>query len=645
MSSSSDQVVIPMLQRHTNDLPEMIAGDQETITQGAVLSFHNICYRVQVKSGSLLQHRTVEKEILSNISGIMKPGLNAIMVPKGQNKSLLLNILAARKDPSGLSGDVLINGEPRPANFKYHSGYVVQNNVLMNTLTVRENLQFSAALRLPTTMTNHEKNERINKVIEDLDLNEVANSKVLSRGEKKRTSIAMELIADPPVLFLDRPTTGLHISTANTVLLLLKRISEQGPTIIFTINHPRYSIFKLFDSLTLLASGKLMYQGPAQKALEYFTSAGYPCELYSSPAVFFLEIINGEFSAMVLNREEEGREVSETEELSKGKIPVIETLVEFYLNSSIYRETKAELDQLSGGQKKRSSAFKETTYITSFYHQFRWIVWRFFKNLLSDPEENIFQITVAVILGVVIGAFFLALKHDCTDVYHRARALCTLTIFQSLAGLLGGKSVELEKLFRQELISRWYEVSSYFFGKLVSDLLPRSLLPIICTCVAYFLIGLKLEAEAFSITVLTVLMVYYSTASLLLAIGSYQRLFIAAVLSTYYLLMLGLLGILLTFTPLPPWLSWLEYFSIPHYGYLALQHNEFWGRNYCPELNTTESSSCSNYVICTGEEFLTNQGIDLSPWSLWKNHVALAFMMIIFLTISYLKLLFLKRSY
>ncbi|VTJ89835.1 Hypothetical predicted protein, partial [Marmota monax] len=67
MSSSSDQVVIPMLQRHTNDLSEMIAGDQETITQGAVLSFHNICYRVQVKSGSLLQRRMVEKEILSNI--------------------------------------------------------------------------------------------------------------------------------------------------------------------------------------------------------------------------------------------------------------------------------------------------------------------------------------------------------------------------------------------------------------------------------------------------------------------------------------------------------------------------------------------------------------------------------------------------
>ncbi|XP_077659259.1 broad substrate specificity ATP-binding cassette transporter ABCG2-like [Urocitellus parryii] len=481
----------------------------------------------------------------------MKPGLNAIMVPKGQNKSLLLNILAARKDLSGLSGDVLINGGPRPANFKYYSGFVVQNNVLINTLTVRENLQFSAALRLPTTMTNHEKNERINKVIEDLDLSEVADSKVLSRGEKKRTSVAMELIADPPILFLDRPTTGLHISTANTVLLLLKRISEQGPTIIFTINHPRYSIFKLFDSLTLLASGKLLYQGPAQKALEYFASAGYPCELYNSPAVFFLEIINGEFSAMI---------------------------------------------------------------------------------------------TVAVILGVVIGAFFLALKHDCTDIYHRARALCTLTIFQSLAGLLGGKSVELEKLFRQELISGWYEVSSYFFGKLVSELLPRSLLPIICTCVAYFLIGLKLEAEAFSIMMLTVLMVYYSTASLLLAIGSHQRLFIAAVLSTYYLLMLGLLGILLTFTPLPPWLSWLEYFSIPHYGYLALQHNEFLGRNYCPELNTTEISSCSNYVICTGEEFLTNQGIDLSPWSLWKNHVALAFMMIIFLTIAYLKLLFLKRS-
>uniref|UniRef100_A0A8C9UVI9 Uncharacterized protein n=1 Tax=Spermophilus dauricus TaxID=99837 RepID=A0A8C9UVI9_SPEDA len=129
MSSNNDQVVIPMLRRHTNGLPEMISADGETITQGAVLSFHNICYRGQEKRGSLFRQRTVEKEILSNISGIMKPGLNAIMGPPGGDESLLLDILAARKDPCGLSGEVLINGVHQPANFRYNSGYVVQVSI------------------------------------------------------------------------------------------------------------------------------------------------------------------------------------------------------------------------------------------------------------------------------------------------------------------------------------------------------------------------------------------------------------------------------------------------------------------------------------------------------------------------------------
>uniref|UniRef100_UPI0040389056 broad substrate specificity ATP-binding cassette transporter ABCG2-like n=1 Tax=Callospermophilus lateralis TaxID=76772 RepID=UPI0040389056 len=228
MSSNNDQVVIPMLRRHTNGLPEMISTDGETITQGAVLSFHNICYRGQEKRGSLLRRRTVEKEILSNIS-----------------------------------------------------------------------------------------------------------------------------------------------------------ISEQGRTIIFTIHQPRYSIFKLFDSLTLLASGKLMYHGPAQEALEYFESAGYSGEEYQNPADFFLDIING--NVPPINREEEN-EAEETEQLFQREKPVIEALAEFYANSAFYRDTEAELERLAGGRNSRSLAFREITCVTSFFHQFRWIFWRSFKNLLGFPS-------------------------------------------------------------------------------------------------------------------------------------------------------------------------------------------------------------------------------------------------------------------
>ncbi|XP_023562611.1 ATP-binding cassette sub-family G member 2-like [Octodon degus] len=105
--------------------------------------------------------------------------------------------------------------------------FCLNDDVVMITLTVREHLQFSAALRLPTTMTDHEKNERINILIAKLGLDGVADSKVLSKDERKRTSVAIELITDPPVLFLDEPMTGLDSSTAHAVISLLKKYMRQ----------------------------------------------------------------------------------------------------------------------------------------------------------------------------------------------------------------------------------------------------------------------------------------------------------------------------------------------------------------------------------------------------------------------------------
>uniref|UniRef100_H0XH38 Broad substrate specificity ATP-binding cassette transporter ABCG2 n=3 Tax=Otolemur garnettii TaxID=30611 RepID=H0XH38_OTOGA len=654
MSSSNAEVYIPMSQSNPNGLPGTTSNDLKTAMEGAVLSFHNICYRVKLKSGFLHGRKTVEKEILSNINGIMKPGLNAILGPTGGGKSSLLDVLAARKDPSGLFGDVLINGAPRPANFKCNSGYVVQDDIVMGTLTVRENLQFSAALRLPTTMTSHEKNERISKVIQELGLVKVADSKVgtqfirgVSGGERKRTSIGMELITDPSILFLDEPTTGLDSSTANAVLLLLKRMSKQGRTIIFSIHQPRYSIFKLFDSLTLLASGKLMFHGPAQEALGYFASAGYQCEPYNNPADFFLDVINGDSTAVVLNREAEGSEATGTEEPSNRDTPLIEKLAEFYVNSSFYKETKAELDQLSGTPKrKKTPAFSEIAYATSFCHQLRWVSRRSFKNLLGNPQASIAQIIVTIILGLVLGAIYFGLKSDSTGIQNRAGVLFFLTTNQCFSSV---SAVELfvveKKLFMHEYISGYYRVSSYFFGKLLSDLLPMRMLPsVIFTCITYFMLGLKPKADAFFIMMFTLMMVAYSASSMALAIAAGQSVVsIATLLMTItFVFMMIFSGLLVNLTTIASWLSWLQYFSIPRYGFTALQYNEFLGQNFCPGVNTTLNDSC-NYAICTGEDYLTKQGIDLSPWGLWQNHVALACMIVIFLTIAYLKLLFLKK--
>ncbi|XP_003414134.1 broad substrate specificity ATP-binding cassette transporter ABCG2 isoform X1 [Loxodonta africana] len=657
MSSDNIQVFIPMSE-NTNGLPgTMTSNDLKPCTEGAVLSFHNICYRVKVKSGFILCRKTAEKEILKDINGIMRPGLNAILGPTGGGKSSLLDVLAERKDPHGLSGDVLINGAPRPANFKCNSGYVVQDDVVMGTLTVRENLQFSAALRLPTTMKNHEKNERVNMIIQELGLEKVADSKVgtqfirgVSGGERKRTSIGMELITDPSILFLDEPTTGLDASTANAVLLLLKRMSKRGRTIIFSIHQPRYSIFKLFDSLTLLASGRLIFHGPAQEALGYFASAGYNCEPYNNPADFFLDIINGDSSAVVLNREEEDRKARGAKELSQNDQTIIEKLAEFYANSTFSRETKTELDGLSGVQKKKkSTAFKEITYTTSFCHQLRWVTKRSFKNLLGNPQASIAQLIVTAVLGLIIGAIFYGLQNDQTGIQNRAGVLFFLTTNQCFSSVSAVELFVIEKkLFIHEYISGYYRVSSYFFGKLLSDLLPMRMLPsIIFTCIIYFLLGLKPTAEAFFIMMFSLMMVAYTASSMGLAVAAGQSVVsIATLLMTIcFVFMMLFSGLLVNLKTIVPWLSWLQYFSIPRYGYTALLHNEFSGQHFCPDLNVTTNNTCDYeaYAVCTGEEFLTSQGIDLSPWGLWKNHLALACMIVIFLTIAYLKLLFLKK--
>ncbi|KAF3825021.1 hypothetical protein GH733_005655 [Mirounga leonina] len=526
MSSNNDQVFIPMSRRNTNDLSRMTSNNLKTFTEVAVLSFHNICYRVK------WHHETWPQ------------------CHSGTHR--LLDILAARKDPNGLSGDVLINGAPRPANFKCNSGYVVQDDVVMGTLTVRENLQFSAALRLPTTMTSHEKNERIDKVIQQLGLDKVADSKVgtqfirgVSGGERKRTSIGMELITDPAILFLDEPTTGLDSSTANA-----------GRTIIFSIHQPRYSIFKLFDSLTLLASGRLMFHGPAQEALGYFASVGYHCEPYNNPADFFLDVINGDSSAVILNREDQEGE---------------EKIAESYGNSDFCRNTKDELDRLVKGHQRKSSAFKEITYATTFCHQLRWISKRSFKNLLGNPQASIAQIIVTVILGLVIGAIFYDLKNDPTGIQNRSGVLFFLTTNQCFSSV---SAVELfvveKKLFIHEYISGYYRVSSYFFGKLLSDLLPMRILPsIIFTCIIYFLLGLKPVVEAFFIMMFTLMMVAYSASSMALAIAAGQSVVsIATLLMTIsFVFMMIFSGLLVNLRTVGPWLSWLQYLSIPRYGY------------------------------------------------------------------------------
>ncbi|KAM7021997.1 broad substrate specificity ATP-binding cassette transporter ABCG2 [Passerculus sandwichensis] len=661
MAEDQPHLCIQMSESGTNGIPSKTQPLPDLAGRaGSVLTFHNICYHVKTKTGFPCFRKTTKKQVLKDVNGIMKPGLNAILGPTGSGKSSLLDILAARKDPHGLSGDILINGAPQPANFKCTSGYVVQDDVVMGTLTVRENLKFSAALRLPKSVKEHEKNERVNQIIKELGLSKVADSKVgtqftrgVSGGERKRTNIGMELITDPAILFLDEPTTGLDSSTANAVLLLLKRMSKQGRTIIFSIHQPRYSIFRLFDSLTLLAAGRVLFHGPAQHAIEYFQSIGYQCEPYNNPADFFLDVINGDSTAVAMSKADDSNTAERTEECSEYDKTLAEQLAEKYSNSAYYRETKAHLESISSGNKKKTKPlFRQITYANSFLHQLKWVSRRTFKNLIGNPQASIAQLCITALLGLVVGAIFFGLEENSAGLQNRVGAMFFLTTNQCFSSVSALELFVVEKkIFMHEYISGYYRTSAYFIAKLMADLIPIRTMPsIIFTCIVYFMLGLKPTAEAFFIMMFTLMMVSYTATSMALAIAAGQSVVtIANLLSTVaFVFMIIFSGLLVNLTSVMAWLSWLKYFSIPRYGMTALQINELPGLNFCGSSNSTVLNSGGSYretgrMPCTGEEYLESQGIDMSTWGLWQNHLALACMTLIFLTIAYLKLHFMKK--
>ncbi|NXV37324.1 ABCG2 protein, partial [Rissa tridactyla] len=629
---------------------------------GSILTFHNVCYHVKMKTGFLCCQKTTDKEVLRNVNGIMRPGLNAILGPTGSGKSSLLDILAARKDPRGLSGDILINGAPQPANFKCTSGYVVQDDVVMGTLTVRENLKFSAALRLPKSVKEQEKNARVNQIINELGLSKVADSKVgtqftrgVSGGERKRTNIGMELITDPAILFLDEPTTGLDASTANAVLLLLKRMSKQGKTIIFSIHQPRYSIFRLFDNLTLLAAGRVLYHGPAQNAIEYFQSIGYQCEPYNNPADFFLDVINGDSTAVAMSKSEETNNTAE--ERTGYDTTLAEMLAEKYSNSAYYQETKAALENISlGNNKKTKAVFRQITYANSFLHQLKWVSRRTFKNLVGNPQASIAQVCVTALLGLVVGAIFFGLKEDSTGLQNRVGAMFFLTTNQCFSSI---SAIELfvveKKIFIHEYISGYYRTSVYFISKLMADLIPMRTIPsIIFTCIIYFMLGkygLKPTVEAFFTMMFTLMMVSYTATSMSLAIAAGQSVVAVAnlLMTITFVFMIIFSGLLVNLTSVMSWLSWLQYFSIPRYGmtvsalFSCVQTCKSFARKSYFKLTKFINVRVFICRPCTGDEYLKMQGIDATSWGLWQNHLALACMMVIFIIIAYLKLHFMKK--
>lgn len=257
--------------------------------------------------------RPSARQLLHDVNISVRPGqLLAILGSSGSGKTTLLDLLACRHEAGTLDGSITLNGRERTLDLvKEYGGYVMQEDRLFPSLTVRETLTFVARLKMPARFSLEEKTERVEQVIAELGLIHVADSPIggsmlrgISGGERRRVSIGAQLLLDPSILFLDEPTSGLDSFTANNVVETLQSLARSNRTIVTTIHSPRSDIVKLFDLILILSQGppfcvpekqteqvlsslgRTVYFGPGDQVVAHFEGAGYPCPRYTNPADF-----------------------------------------------------------------------------------------------------------------------------------------------------------------------------------------------------------------------------------------------------------------------------------------------------------------------------------------------------------------------
>ena len=214
--------------------------------------------RVQVKRDGGKQW----VQLLHGVNGCATPGtLTALMGASGAGKSTLMDVICGRKTSGERGGEILVNGFVTDHRaFARVMGYVEQTDLLATFATVRETLEFSAALRLSKDVTPPRRATFVNDVLKLLELDHVADQLVgdettatsISPGQRKRLNIGVELVANPTVLFLDEPTSGLDSRSALSVMRVIKRVALTGRTVVATIHQPSAEIFKKFDNVLLL---------------------------------------------------------------------------------------------------------------------------------------------------------------------------------------------------------------------------------------------------------------------------------------------------------------------------------------------------------------------------------------------------------
>jgi ATP-binding cassette, subfamily G (WHITE), member 2, PDR len=265
--------------------------------QKDIFTWRDVVYDITIKGEP--------RRLLDHVSGWVKPGtLTALMGVSGAGKTTLLDALAQRTTTGVITGDMLVNGRPLDMSFQRKTGYVQQQDLHLETTTVREALRFSANLRQPKNVSQQEKYDYVEDVIKMLHMEDFSEAIVGNPGEglnveqRKLLTIGVELAAKPALLlFLDEPTSGLDSQSSWAIVAFLRKLADNGQAVLSTIHQPSAILFQEFDRLLFLAKGgRTVYFGDigdnSRTLLDYFEGhGGRKCGAEENPAEYMLETV------------------------------------------------------------------------------------------------------------------------------------------------------------------------------------------------------------------------------------------------------------------------------------------------------------------------------------------------------------------
>uniref|UniRef100_A0A0D9XCM6 ABC transporter domain-containing protein n=1 Tax=Leersia perrieri TaxID=77586 RepID=A0A0D9XCM6_9ORYZ len=512
------------------------AGNSSPSRKGMILpfvplsiTFEDIRYSVDMPKALKKQGMSDARlELLKDINGSFRPGvLTALMGVSGAGKTTLLDVLAGRKTNGYIDGNITISGYPKKqSTFARVVGYCEQNDIHSPNVTVYESLLFSAWLRLPVEIDYVTRKMFLVEVMELVELFPLKDALVglpgvsgLSTEQRKRLTIAVELVANPSIIFMDEPTSGLDARAAAIVMRAIRNTVNTGRTIVCTIHQPSIDIFESFD-----------------EAIEGVNKIkqGY------NPSTWMLEV------------------TSAVQEQITGV-----DFTHVYKNSELYRRNKNIIKELSTPPEGSSDLSFRTQYPQPFITQCLACLWKQHLSYWRNPPYIAVKYVFTVIHSLVFGTMFWGIGRKRQNQQALFSAMgsmysaCLTIGLQSSTSIQPVVSVE-RTVFYRERASHMYSPLPYALGQVIIELPYIFLQTLIYGVLMYAMIGYEWTWAKFIwfMFFMYFTLLYYTFYGMM-SVGLTPNYAMSTVVSTTFYTMWNLFsGFLIPHTRIPVWWKW-----------------------------------------------------------------------------------------